>query len=323
MPVADVTKSDGTTMTVNVTNGVYAIQYTDIPEQYRERWTSNSNEITRVVDCAWEDSDQFILECVGWCENNAGSLERHLPEPHPFYPNMWCVAADLVEGMGVPIIDEENGFFDFYDLVRGDIVPATGLIDSGSSPASGRARFVLTYKRLPFGVFADEEVTTEFSRFVQRKYGYAVEHLPIPGTALKFVDTGGAAGLDKVPVRLPTKTLLYVWHDVPAGVNFRLPDTLETSIETCLGQVNDDTFDDRYPAGTLFLDTAETEPIELASGDFGFRITYKMIYRKSGWNTKYRIDDTVHDSGFYAVVDKTGNPVYSLEDFDSLFVLGT
>ncbi len=329
MPTAIVTKPDGSTIIVNVTNGIYAVQYTDVPAEYQEKWQSSSNEIKRVVQCAWEDKDNFILECVGWCVNNSGSLERHLPEPHPFYTNMWCVAADLVEGIGVPIIDPDVGFFDFYNSDGSDINPETSLISEDAE--SGLAQFVLTYKRLPFPVLADDEVTSELNRYVQRRKSFAIEHQQLPGTQFVFSDTTPNidCGLEKIALLRPSMALLYTWHDVPAENDFFLPSDLETAIQNCLGCVNDDLFDGTYPAGTLLCMEPDDEPIELANGDNGFRLTYKFIFRKEGWNTKWRGEYTdstpiTFPAGFYPVLrkDSSGYGIFLPGDFDSLFSLG-
>jgi hypothetical protein len=327
MPTAIVNQPGGSTRTVNVTSGVYQVQFEDVAEEYKEKWTTGANEITRVVHCAWEDSDLFKQDCLGWCENNAGDLERHLPEQHPFYPNMWCVAADLVEGIGTPVIDEDEGFFDFWDLGPEDINPAVRLLtDPDAPPPSGRAKFVLTYRRLPYAVLSDDDVDSEFDRFVERRKSYAIENLPLPGTVFKFQDDNTSAGLEKLPYRLPSNALIYTWRSVPAD-GLLLPKVLDDAIESCLGAVNNAEFDGRYATGTLLCDAPEVEPIEMANGGRGFDIHFKFIYRSQGWNSKWRpgriVSGTFKPAGFYPIVtaDTAANPPYPAVDFTTLFSL--
>ena len=71
------------------------------------------------------------------------------------------------------------------------------------------------------------------------------------GTGYKFVDDNTAAGVEKFPIRLLSTRLIYTWHDVPLD-DFLLPTNLQTAIQACL-DVNDDEFDERYPAGTLLM----------------------------------------------------------------------
>ena len=110
MPVTTQTKPDGSTMLVNATNGVYAALPTDI----LEHTASVGPPIpTRSSRRRLPLGPARQLHPGGaWAGiNNAGELERHLPEsPSTVAENVVRVGGLLIEGIGTPIVNPTTGF---------------------------------------------------------------------------------------------------------------------------------------------------------------------------------------------------------------------
>lgn len=231
--------------------------------------------------------------------------------------------------------------------------PETG--EDRTSP--GFARYAITYANLPYmvisgltGAGADGGPTliNELMRYVDRQQTYATEAIQLAKGAFVWKDSLTLPILEPTTHLFGTKELTYVWHQVP-----RVP---ETAIQNCIGKINSQAFDTQtqnngwgfeeytagFPAGTLlFLAPNVVEVPQMVKFSTGnrqqqgedggktrrtaYRITYKFIYRPTGWNFLFKGSrpgsNPAVDPGFYEVVRKndTTKGIYETADFITLF----
>lgn len=293
----------------------FAVPYTEIvDEPYRESWRTNGSEATRILECPWNLRKEFMWDTLGWSNNNAGVLERVLPEQHPDFPNntpgfgFYAAQAELLGGVGVPSIVPsglDGGMIRFLDTLPGTDDPTPG------EEVYGRARFAVTYRARPYVIKADGDTSNELQRFVERRQTFAAENLEILGQAFYYVDDPATRVQIGVPKLFFTKELTYIWYEVPT-----VP---EDAIENCIGTLNDDTFDGRYPAGTLLMLAPDVVRQDNAIGYINYTIAYKFLYRADTWNVAIRPATGVLVPIAY-VSDDSLAP-YEVTDFNTLFTI--
>src|SRR4051794_19265890 len=109
------------------------IEWTEFHEGYAEHWSGESVTMTRVADVGWDDGTDFVRDMIGTHKKVGTEIFRTLPEPHPFYPWLYCVSCNSHAALGVP------------DQEAADKAPRYDLI-----------RYVLEYAALPYTLLDDE-----------------------------------------------------------------------------------------------------------------------------------------------------------------------
>lgn len=255
------------------TQGDNRVTYTERPE-YAEKFARDAATLVRFLEVDWADTDPFVEDMVGYCGGRGGanSLQRRVPEKHPYYESMRCVDVELVEPVGA-----------FSQ-------------DSASNPQGHvkweRAVYRCTYRSLPYDVLSDSELKEEsdagqagceMHRYVIRRRKWAFENQKVSGAALIYDD--GAKSYNGLPIPetwsrpFSILQLEYTWVDVPTAF---IP---SSAITSCAYHVNDAIWDD-YAAETVLFMGAD----EVQYDDFrGFRradLKYLFAVRADGlsWN---------------------------------------
>jgi hypothetical protein len=294
------------------TSGFYGIEYTEL-EPYTENWQSGEIEIVRTLECAWSDRYHFVLDLTGWCQLIGGSiLFRQPPEPHPEFNLLYCVQAQMVQGIGF-ITQGVNTAPQYLQRPSGP--------DINAAETDGRARFRCTFRSLDYEVGQPGTVPDETSRYVSRYETYAGESLPILSGGFVWVTPEGKPDgpvFEATTRIMRTKSLEHVWHDVP-GDTFKLGGNLEANIEATIGKMNISPFDNgRYPARTLLFIAPDKKRTRTPAGFVTWTVKYQMLYRKTGWDKLYRRGG----NDFQRVQrkdDEQNRSIYEEANFDKLF----
>jgi hypothetical protein len=272
----------------------YGVPYTEYFEGYRESWSNDGTaEAVRILECDWLARGQFIKAMLGGVTEG---INRIPPDVHPDYTlkslgaggggGLVATNVELIAGIGVPNDDGPGGMIS-YD----------------------RARFAVTYKAVPYNITGGTQKNElEADRYIIRKTNYAIESLTIPGQGLKFEDTSAKIN-EQLSILMPTQEITYTWVMAP-----HVP---YDAISQCIGKVNASTFDNRYEYDTLLMVAPEIEPYwHPAQEVIVWNITYKWLYRATGWNYFYRKDK----NAFYKAVGvASGQTPYQTADFKILF----
>lgn len=161
-----------------------------------------------------------------WIEED---LHRETPDQHPEYKHLYCVDAG-VSGFAARR-NSNNGKLVQYDTVE----------------------ITCMYRPLPYLVLEDDEVESELERYVVRSYDPESEIIEYPTTKPFSFVSGGKESLTKQPGIPTTITkLTYIWKQIPefeVGVN-----PISYVMRKYSSSLNSVLFDDRHPAGTIYLD---------------------------------------------------------------------
>lgn len=283
------------------TQGRHKVTFSERPE-YAEKFARDAATLVRFLEIDWADLDPFVEDMIGYCagRGSGSSLNREVPEPHPYNDKMRCVDVELVEPVGA-----------FSQ-------------DVASNPPGHvkweRAVYRCTYRSLPFDVLANDELSSkssgcELERYVIKRKKWSFENQKTSSAGLVYDDAGKDYNGHPVPETWARPFSLiqleYTWIDVPAAF---VPNT---SIGACAYHVNDATWDG-YPAETvLFMGTDET-PYD----DFrGFRrvdVKYLFAVRADGlsWN-KFTGED--FDWVLVKVSGSASTRPFATADFRTLF----
>jgi hypothetical protein len=271
----------------------YGVQYTEYFEGYRESWSNDGTaEVVRILECAWKDRKLFVRAMLGGVTTG---INRIPPDVHPDYS-----LKSLATGGGGLVATN-------VELIAGIGVPAAG--GSGGMISYDRARFAVTYKAVPYNVSGGvqtNELTAD--RYIIRKTNYAIESLVVPGQGLKFSSDGTKIN-EQMTLLMPTQEITYTWVMAP-----KVP---YSAINNCIGKVNHAAFDNRYEAETLLMVAPDIEPYwHPAQEAIVWNVTYKWIYRATGWNKFYRKSTNQFES---VVGVASGAKPYQTADFTTLF----
>lgn len=290
------------------TKGANEIEYTEIPN-YTEGWRSTDNsQAVRILECGWNNRYRFVQDLLGWSDYDSGSIiTRYIPEQHPDpdLDTFYAVEAQLIGGVGVPDIDDDD-FIRFLDKVPTDPIPAQLVY--------GRARYQVTYRQFDYDIFADEDIATELERYVSRYYNFSIESVTLPGNTFEFTSDSQKIP-ELAPIVFPLVELTYVWRQVPDPYP-------SATITAALGKVNNAAFDVNfsptvYVAESLLLIGADVKSYWSVGGRFSWDITYKFSYRPNTWNKLYRKSTNSFDA--IRRVAAPSQSAYLTTSFDALF----
>lgn len=299
------------------------IAYNDYFEGYQESFAFDGHQVTRPCILSWADRANFKTAMLGWSREEGKEIVRFTPETHPEYDFLYAMEVNFHTGKGTP---DEAG---------------TGLITHKAGPTggagTGKVIADVIYRAVDYEI-SDQKGDSELTRYVSRYVTYSVENLQVTGGSYVW-DVGEKTIQEPMTQIFITRTLRYVWHQVPAAPGIRLISTLESTINSTLGKVNQFTFDGRYAAGTLLFSGLDPHGTRTAEGQPALEIEYQFQERPSGWNNYLRWTG-VDGPGFYAVkasgkratdtgplepaldpADGTPRRPYLKADFDKLFRL--
>lgn len=304
---------------------------------YSEHISTTDGEAVRYFHVPWSSRLQFLQTMLGYSTNKGGSISRQLPDNHPDMPWLWAVDYELVKGIGAVGLGT-SGLISYFNSDPGAQTLGVG----------GVAHIKLVYRPLDFELYSDGDLgniqadVPEMYRFVTRDSDYAVQALPLPAAAnlLKFSQNPPSGiALIGTPVNngagtklFPTREVVYTWHDVPD-----VPDQI---IDQCVGTVNDSTFDlpvpfnganvggygspnnGGYAPGTLLCMAPKKKRTRSVVGRVQWTITYRFLYRPTGWNYFPYVDP---NSGVLSFLQATfngqlnGPTLYGMSHFANLF----
>jgi hypothetical protein len=247
------------------TKGLYQIDY-KVVLPYSEEWRPDGGEATITCDTAWDTSDKFVIDMLGWSEFSTGSgITRHGPEPHPFLVRMWATEARLIDTPSTMTTDAAETFkFVSRDFTDPSQVPP-------NAPA-GKARYQVTFRALDY----NPSGTSEFTDWTRKTTGYAGQNVIVPGNTLQWASDSQPL-FQNATIIQPSREITYLWHDVPSDpATAYLPAALETNIIACVGRVNTSTFDG-HPAETLLCLPPDLRPKKSAAQQLVYDITYKFL----------------------------------------------
>lgn len=274
--------------------------------EYRERWSSGANELTRTVGCRWSDRYALIRDFLGYAKPVSDRLNRFLPEFHPEYNWMPCLSMNMVNAEGYA--DDDSGKLGFQ-------------FHSGE----GLAVFQATHANVPYRLLPDNEVQDgEWERWVQITETYQTESQQIAGGVWEIVGSDPVEVIQE-PTTIPffTKQVKMRWFATPLWVRER--------IEGCLNKVNETAFPGvfhgnvvyDYAPETLLMTGFEFEEQRSAAGDITYNLSFDFLWRAQTWNRFFRRNGPGNQGpGYYSVVDRdTGNPPYASAEMRDLFDL--
>lgn len=247
------------------------------------------------------------------------SMRRVKPQPHPFWPGLW---ADRVQVQGE--VSPEPGRNDFKGI-------KIGVYDRYAE-----YRVNVFYRKLPYVMKEDNEVTKEQQRWVEKLPSQPhSEVLSIQGGQLKFTTRAGVAVTDGVTIandeslRIGKSTIKWIWHQVP--VNWVLDSNkFAANIEARIGTINLDAWEG-YGAETLYLDSAPISYVDAAVSNQRLdlnvnepaqyvEVELNFKYFREGWNKLLYPGRRTWDAvEFVNNGVLTGRKLYDKTDFDGLF----
>jgi hypothetical protein len=303
------------------TPGGASLPYTQlIQPAYQETAAEDQRSATVHYDltsATWSRLNQYYEYLLGTSTISGQFINRSLPHQHPYWPGLYAKNLFLVDTPSKPRRSATDTFNEWDKVrVRVDYVaPQYNLLEN------------------------DAGQTSELYRFVERHSLLVSEGITIPGAG--FV----AANFTTLPIReLPAKMLgvrelVYVWHQVPADPTapsgiWRLPQALETAIDTAIGRVNHAAFDNgRYPANTLLFTGCDQEETWDGVGNRTFKLSYRFLYRLNKNNAGTEVLGHLgiylappnQEPDFYLVKGKPPydtKRIYEVVDMNSLFLVG-
>lgn len=310
-------------------NPVYTasgVPFEFIFENYREQRTNRATNSTLKARVAYEDADDFCWDIEGWSTgvNGASSLNRFLPLPHPFIPNLFCTDTQLVgypssTKAGANVSTPSNGFF-----------------------ATDWFIYQLTFTRLPYFVLPDGDITStpdagtppEIQRYVSPVFRPRAREFTVNSYSL-VVEADPTVFL-KQPAFIMDKEqdLVTVWNEVPAEL---FP---WDGIDACLGNINNADISlpvaispsglipgvpvftyKTFPQDTLLFRGVPNELSQWqgSSGGWYYDIGYHFTYRPNGWR---KLPNPGGDGSYVTVKYNNITPtkyLYERADFKQLF----
>jgi hypothetical protein len=241
-----------------------------VPGSPIENLETNSTRVTRMLDCAWDESLTFADKLLGYPTVMTGTggvkyISRLTPAHHP----------DFLDPKGNP----------FVFVTRIPKLEGLGFRDKTADDTSQyeKARLTVVYETLTYEVLEDSEVHTagvpdesRLLRFVTVRVKPYAEFLTLPRGALKWVATGQPSVNFGLPLLVPTFQVDITWHLVPlSNIPF-------INISDALGTINDAAFVTplgSFPAGTLLMLVPDINPVRSALGDRLYDIEYHLKYK--------------------------------------------
>jgi len=275
----------------------------ELPGGYTESFGPEGGTATRAFDCAWGDWEDVIEGFLGTARINNNTLERTLPDQHPRFSGLYCMALDLEEGIG-----------EFDDTGDDDLIKFD------------KVRFKTHYEMPRFQLVSDDNLDAgadapELARYVIRERKFTFQNISLPGSVFQF--SGGSDIPEGYSLPLAFEEWRYTW--------VRVPEVPIDNIHDAEGTINSSIFDaDGFNAevGTLLFTGVEQTPYrDPVSMELVYDLTYSFSYKNSGntgggsptyfgWN--YFLDGNFSWSLVVGKADSNDRP-YSSTDLHELF----
>lgn len=263
----------------------------------------------------WKAAKQnFLGRCYVTKTATTRTIHRDIPHSFPF--ESWLYATSIPE-MEQGSFDQTDSDVAVYKQLKMQVVYTA-----------------LTYNVLPDSSVLNTEVGHalegrpdegfalasgwENSRNITKTIKPSAKLYSLARGAMQIVGADLASGtakplLEGLPIVEPSAEVQYIWHNVPAGssaageAGLGVPWNLHL---TALGKLNNATFD-RFPAGTLRLESIDPIAGRDAIGNRVYNVTYRMQFLpRVGHLTGQNQDgsqDTYYGHNYVYTLDSTGN----------------
>jgi len=200
--------------------------------------------IVVVIDFAWSDLKQSLLDLLGQSTVAGGAITRKLPHRHPTFPWAVCRRVGNVEGVGWKGKEPK---------VRA----------GGATSEYHIARVTASYENVPWRMLEDNQTLREWDRWVIYNQQTSVEYLTREKAGMVWIEgpqsiAGGNARnepfIGPQGQLLPKTALQWQWMEVPFQAVFN-SDNRPANIDAGVGKVNSVEFAG-YSAETLLLESA-------------------------------------------------------------------
>jgi hypothetical protein len=239
--------------------------YTEYKDTGNEQFSPENSTIARTYMVRWEERAAFLDDLLGYSRQNNTDILRVLPDEHPEYPLFFAQEAQVKGGGQLTNRGIGGQFAPLWNV---------GFINT-------------VYKAFDFAVIADDLVTGEWERFTTKSAAPNTTFLSL-NSAFVWRNTQ-FAGVPRVitsapGIRLPSVELKYTWRQIPGVLPDRYAIPTIDNIQTCLGTLNNATFDG-YLAGTLLFAAVNPKLMKprLATNPVPYwDLEYTFILRNNG-----------------------------------------
>ena len=253
-------------------------------QSFHEKVSPSLANSSYAVLVDWDQANDFLVDVIGQHTNSGSAITRYNPEPHAFWPGLYCIDAELAESLGEVVSDADVAGALSYDY----------------------GAYTLTFAPLTYdlGTDADAQRNGEITRYVTRPPSKMVgESIQLSNGQLIFPygsDNVTAINPPEVIATPPTYKSSYIEftliHElVPEADSGGLTNILAKAIgmQNCVNAVPFGVGgkDPAMTAGTvLYLGIGERERIPWSiGGTVLWRIPHHFVFRPQGWNTALRM----------------------------------
>lgn len=242
---------------------------------------------------AWSNADDFVNALLGKASvagGPGGTITRTSPHQHPLSPNLFCTSAEVVEGVGAPVLNA-SGYPNYSGgaIVRAEYRALTFTADLNNSfdPATP-----ITWATQELD-FAEEVYTVQNS-------GYRWQAGP---------DNGNPIGVP-AKISIPLTTMVLTYERIPY-----MPMTLCRNLR---GRVNSTTFLGSA-AGMVHFKGGRTKRDFNTDGSITQMVQFVFLERDAAypWNSL----PSRNTLAWYPVADSAGNKLFRTADLNPLVVL--
>lgn len=215
---------------------------------------------------SWADSDKVLYALLGQTTYIAGVVVKGGPHQHPLNPNLYCCAAEVVEGYGLPVLNTDG----LPNYTGGFKVRATyrmGTLDGS-----------INYSDDPAGVNQIDPATPLL--WCTQEVDHETEVITLPNHQCTFFSDGKAANVP-VKIEVGLTILRLTFHQLPY-----LPMGVARDLR---GKINSKKFLGAA-IGTVRFRGATTIRDYSSDGSIVQKVALTFVERDHDWNFVFRPD---------------------------------
>lgn len=240
----------------------------------------------------WADSDNVMYSLLGKTTYIAGSVVKGGPHQHPLNPNLYCRAAEVVEGYGQPILNT-NGLPNYTGGFKVRATYRMGTLDGQINPSDDPNNFNQIDPTTPL-LWCTQEIDHE------------TEVITVPNHSYKW-STGLIANIP-IKVEIGLTIMKLTFHQLPY-----MPMGVARNLR---GRINSKTFLGASK-GTVRFRGATTIRDFSSDGTVVQKVAMTFVERDYDWNYYLRPDSFTWDT----INDGAGNHPFMYADLTPLIKL--